>query len=288
MRPALPAPSHRPSSAAKVKIVGEDQEIKPDPSGTPAAFVFKNASDSHVGDMLFLRAYSGALTAGNDIYNVTRDNGERLGQLYAVQGKHREEISRLPAGDIGAVVKLKATKIGDTLTNKGSGIQFSPTVLPRPSIFAAISSATKGDEDKMGTGLARLHDEDPAFEVKVDPEIKQTLISGQGEMHLEVVVGRLKARFGVEVILDKPRIPYKETIKKNAEAQGKYKKQTGGRGQYGDVHVRLEPQPHGTGFEFVDAIVGGVVPGKFIPAVEKGIIATMSSGVNTRSFWVVS
>jgi elongation factor G len=268
-----------PSPAAAVKIVGEDKEIKSDPSGPPAAFVFKNSSDSHVGDMLFLRAYSGVLTAGDDIYNVTRDHSERLGQLYAVQGKHREDVSRLPAGDLGAVVKLKATKIGDTLTRKGSGIKFSPTVLPRPSIFAAISSATKGDEDKMGIGLARLHDEDPAFEVKVDPEIKQTLISGQGEMHLEVVVGRLRARFGVEVILDKPRIPYKETIKKHGEAQGKYKKQTGGRGQFGDVHIRLDPQPHGEGFEFVDAIVGGVVPGKFIPAVEKGIVATMASGV---------
>jgi elongation factor G len=268
-----------PSPSVRIKKSGEEKEIKADTSGPPAAFVFKNTSDSHVGDMLFLRGYSGSLSGGSDIYNVTKDTGERLGQLYAVQGKNREEIPKLPAGDLGAVVKLKSTKIGDTLSSKGSGIQFAPTVLPSPSIFAAISSATKGDEDKMGTGLAKLHDEDPAFEVKVDPEIKQTLISGQGEMHLEVVVGRLKARFGVEVILDKPRIPYKETIKKTAEAQGKYKKQTGGRGQYGDVHIKLEPLPRGEGFEFVDAIVGGVVPGKFIPAVEKGLVATMADGV---------
>jgi elongation factor G len=269
----LPAPTHR------AKIVDGDKEIKADVSAPASAYVFKNTTDSHVGDMLFLRVYSGALSGGNDIYNTRRDTGERLGQLYAVQGKHREEVGRLPAGDMGAVVKLKSTRIRDTLCDKAHKVKFAVTELPSPSIFAAISRAPKGDEDKMGTGLNRLHDEDPAFEVKVDGEVKQTVISGQGELHLEVVVGRLKSRFGVEVILDKPRIPYKETVKKTAEAQGKYKKQTGGRGQYGDVHIRLEPLPRGSDFEFVDGIVGGVVPGKFIPAVEKGIVGAMRDGV---------
>jgi elongation factor G len=268
-----------PSPTRKAKTAADGKEIKADLSGQPAAYVFKNTSDSHVGDMLFLRVYSGKLTGGGDIYNMSRDSGERLGQLYAVQGKHREEVGGLSAGDIGAVVKLKTTKIRDTLAAKGSSVEFAGTDLPGPSIFAAISSATKGDEDKMGTGLNRLHDEDPTFNVRADNETKQTVISGQGELHLEVVVGRLKARFGVDVNLDKPRIPYKETIKKTAEAQGKYKKQTGGRGQYGDVHIKLEPMPRGEGFEFVDGIVGGVVPGKFIPAVEKGIVGAMADGV---------
>jgi elongation factor G len=268
-----------PSPAQTVKQTQEEKDIKAEVSGSAAAYVFKNTSDSHVGDMLYLRVYSGSLSSGSDIHNSTRETNERLGQLYAVQGKHREEVDKLQAGDLGAVVKLKSTKIRDTLCDRGNAVKFEGTDLPGPSIFAAISSATKGDEDKMGTGLNRLHDEDPTFEVKVDGEIKQTLISGQGELHLEVVVGRLKARFGVEVLLDKPRIPYKETIKKSAEAQGKYKKQTGGRGQYGDVHVRLEPLARDQQFEFVDAIVGGVVPGKFIPAVEKGVVGAMGDGV---------
>jgi elongation factor G len=269
----MPAPPKK----AKATLAGE--ELKADSSGPPAAYVFKNTTDSHVGDMLYLRVYSGTLAAGADVYNTTREVGERLGQLYAVKGKHREDVNRLAAGDIGAVVKLKATKILDSLGVKGGGAQFAKTALPGPSIFAAISSAAKGDEDKVGTGLNRLQDEDPTFNVRVDGETRQTLISGQGELHLDVVVGRLKARFGVDVNLDKPRIPYRETIKKTAEAQGKYKKQTGGRGQYGDVHIRLEPLPRGGGFEFVDGIVGGVVPGKFIPAVEKGIAGAMNEGV---------
>jgi elongation factor G len=268
-----------PSPAQKTKMALDDKELKADASGPAAAYVFKNTTDSHVGDMLFLRVYSGKLSGGSDIYNHSRDTGERLGQLYGVQGKHREEVSSLGAGDIGAVVKLKSTKILDTLGDKGGGIKFAPTELPGASIFAAISSTAKGDEDKVGTGLNRLQDEDPTFHVRLDQETRQTLISGQGELHLEVVVGRLKSRFGVDVELNKPRIPYKETIKKQAEAQGKYKKQTGGRGQYGDVHVRLEPLPRGGDFEFVDAIVGGVVPGKFIPAVEKGIVGAMREGV---------
>ena len=268
-----------PSPAQRPKMALEDKEIKADASGGPGAYVFKISSDSHVGDMLFVRVYGGTLTGGHDIYNTSRDVAERLGQLCVVQGKHRVDVDKLIAGDIGAVVKLKSTKLRDTLATKGSGIVFPQTPLPGPSIFAAISSANKGDEDKMGTGLNRLHDEDPTFEVKVDGEVKQTLVSGQGELHLDVVVGRLKSRYGVEIILDKPRVPYKETIKKTAEAQGKYKKQTGGRGQFGDVHIRLEPLPHGGGFEFVDAIVGGVVPGKFIPAVEKGILGAMVDGV---------
>jgi elongation factor G len=229
--------------------------------------------------MLFFRVYSGELTGGSDIYNMTREHAERMGQLFAVKGKHRDDVEKVVAGDIGAAVKLKATKVRDTLAAKGSGIAFVQSPLPRPSIFSAIRPAATGDEEKMGTGLNRLHDEDPTFEVRHDQETHQTLISGQGELHLEIVIGKLKEKFHVEVVLDKPRIPYRETITRSAEAQGRHKKQTGGRGQFGDVWLRLEPMPRGEQFEFVDAIVGGVVPGKFIPAVEKGVVATMARGV---------
>jgi elongation factor G len=267
-----------PSPAAHTKKV-EEGELKADPKGTSAAKIFKNVTESHVGDMLFLRVYQGTLEGGKDIYNSTRDTADRLGQLFCLQGKNRVDAGKIGAGDIGAAVKLKHAHVGDTLCDKTNQIHIPKTEYPTPSIFSAISAASKGDEDKIGTGLNRLKEEDPTFDVRVDSEVRQTLISGQGELHLEILIGRLKSRFGVDVVLSKPRIPYKETIKKSAEAQGKYKKQTGGRGQYGDVWLRLEPLPRGEHFEFVDGIVGGVVPGKFIPAVEKGVIETMSRGV---------
>jgi len=266
-----------PATAGKRATAG-GEAVATDPSGAPCAYVFKNVSDPHVGDMLFFRVYGGALEAGHDVHNTTRDQAERLGGLYFVRGKHRDDTTKVGAGDIGAVVKLKATKVRDTLAEK-KGAKLAPTELPSPSVFSAILPAAKADEEKMGTGLHRLADEDPTFEVKVSKETRQTVISGQGEMHLEILVHRLKERYGVEVLLEKPRIPYKETITRSAEAQGRHKKQTGGRGQFGDVWLRLEPLPRGEQFEFVNGIVGGVVPGKFIPAVEKGVVATMGNGV---------
>jgi elongation factor G len=268
-----------PSPEGSSRVAGEDKVVETDPSGPPSAYVFKNTTDPHVGDLLFFRVYGGSLAGGADVFNSTKGQAERLGQLFVPVGKERSEVERIGAGDIGAVVKLKATKVCDTLCEKSSQVEFARTELPNPSIFSAITPAAKGDEEKMGTGLNRLHDEDPTFAVRQDPEMRQTLISGQGELHLEVVVGRLKERFGVEVDLEKPRVPYRETIKKMAEAQGRHKKQTGGRGQFGDVWLRIEPLARGEQFEFVDAIVGGVVPGKFIPAVEKGIVETMKQGV---------
>ncbi|NIM20756.1 MAG: elongation factor G [Candidatus Latescibacteria bacterium] len=270
----VPPPDKRPR-----KAVDGEMEIKGESDGPAAVSVFKNVSESHVGDMLYIRMYRGSVDSGKDIYNPNRETTERLGQLFLIQGKNRTEVNHLAAGDMGAVVKLKNTKVGDTLCAKNAPVRFAPTVLPRPSIFTAISGLAKGDEEKISMGLSRLKEEDPTFEVKVDNEVRQTLISGQGELHLEVIIGRLKKRFGVEVQLKRPKVPYKETITAVAEAQGKYKKQTGGRGQYGDVWLKLEPLPRGSDFEFVNAIVGGVVPGKFIPAVEKGIVAAMSEGV---------
>ncbi len=270
----IPAADARAVTAEK-----PEEEIKSDPAAPRVAYVFKNTSESHVGDMLFVRVFRGTLKSGEDIYNSKRQASERLGQIFCMQGKNRHEVDALEAGDIGAVVKLKTTRIGDTLCEKSSNVELKSTVYPRPSIFSAISGQAKGDEEKIGSGLSRLAEEDPSFEVKVDGEIKQMLISGQGELHLDVIIARLKRRFGVDVLLRKPRIPFKETIKKAGQAQGKYKKQSGGRGQYGDVWLKVEPLPHGGGFEFVNAIVGGVVPSKFIPAVEKGIIGAMADGV---------
>jgi elongation factor G len=268
-----------PPASAGVARTADGKEIKCEGNGGPVAYVFKNISDPHVGDMLVVRVYRGALTPGTDVYNTVRNTGERLGQLFLVKGRNREETNRLDAGDIGALVKLKVTKVMDTLADKSNGTAVRPTQLPKPSINAAIAPVAKGDDEKMGSGLHRLMDEDPTFEVTVSGETHQTLIAGQGELHLEIIVHQLKERFGVNVTLDKPRIPYKETIRRSAEAQGRHKKQTGGRGQFGDVWLKIEPLPRGQQFEFVDGVVGGVVPGKFIPAVEKGVVATMEQGV---------
>jgi elongation factor G len=260
-------------------VTTDGREIPFDVKGTPAAYVFKNISDPHIGDMLCVRVYHGTLTPGSDVHNTSRNTSERTGQLYSVVGKNRQETDQIHAGDIGALVKLRVTKVCDTLGDKHSGGVVRATPLPKPSINAAIAPVTKGDDEKMGTGLHRLQDEDPTFDVVPSAETHQTLIYGQGELHLEIIVHKLKERFGVAVTLDKPRIPYKETIRKKAEAQGRHKKQTGGRGQFGDVWIRIEPLARGKQFEFVDGVVGGVVPGKFIPAVEKGIVATMEMGV---------
>jgi len=260
-------------------VTTDGREIPFDVKGTPAAYVFKNISDPHIGDMLCVRVYHGTLMPGSDVHNTSRNTSERTGQLYSVVGKNRQETDQIHAGDIGALVKLRVTKVCDTLGDKHSGGVVRATPLPKPSINAAIAPVTKGDDEKMGTGLHRLQDEDPTFDVVPSAETHQTLIYGQGELHLEIIVHKLKERFGVAVTLDKPRIPYKETIRKKAEAQGRHKKQTGGRGQFGDVWIRIEPLARGKQFEFVDGVVGGVVPGKFIPAVEKGIVATMEMGV---------
>jgi len=268
-----------PSAADSPRKLDDDSELKADASAPIVAKVFKNVSESHVGDMLFLRCYRGTLESGKDVYNSTREVADRFGQLFYLQGKHRVDTHEIIAGDMGAAVKLKNAHVGDTLCDKSKQVKIPATVYPAPSVFSAIEASSKGDEDKIGAGLNRLKEEDPTFDVRVDGEIHQTIISGQGDLHLDVLIGRLKTRNGVEVVLSKPRIPYRETIKKTAQAQGKYKKQTGGRGQYGDAWLKLEPLAKGEDFEFVNAIVGGVVPGKFIPAVEKGVIATMSDGV---------
>jgi elongation factor G len=275
------APS--PVDRGSINVIHVDKKTEMDlPANTrkePVLFVFKTISEAHVGELSFFRLYSGTVHSGMDLVNQSNNTSERLSQIYIMNGKNRAEVSELKAGDIAAVVKLKNTHTNDTLSPKIFPVMVKKIQFPEPIISIALKARNKGDEEKIGNGLQTLHAEDPTFVVNFDPELSQTTISGQGELHLDIIVKRLHERFGVEVDLDKPRIPYRETIKKKARVQGKYKKQSGGRGQYGDVWLQLEPLPRGGQFEFVDAIVGGVVPGKYVPAVEKGVRETMQKGV---------
>ncbi len=273
----LPSPEWRTVIDA---VKGDETEkIKIGPGEPTAAFVFKALSEKHLGDLSFIRTFSGDMKVGEDLYNSSLEESERIGQLYFVQGKERVDTDSIPAGDIGAAVKLKTAKVGNTLCPKSKQIVIAPMDFPQPSLHTAIEARAKGEMDKVSAGLTRLSDEDLTFTVENNAELRQTILSGQGELHLEVILGRLKRKFGVEVDMIAPKIPYRETIATKSEAQGKHKKQSGGRGQYGDVWLRLEPLHRGGGFEFVDAIVGGVIPGKFIPAVEKGVRDSMKNGV---------
>ncbi len=276
---AFPSPIE--SKGVKGTKPGSDSEIEilPDPAGGFAALVFKTISEPHVGDMSIFKVLRGSVSEGTEVLNPRKNITEKLTQLYLVMGKERHEVNRLITGDIGATVKLRDTSTNDTLCDKSDPVIIQPIRFPKPVVYDAIKPLTRGDEEKISSGLARLQQEDPTFSMTVDNETKQTIVSGLGELHLDVVLKRLKDRFNVAVELTKPRIAYRETIKGKAEAQGKYKKQTGGRGQYGDVWLRLEPLERAKGFEFVDEIVGGVVPSKYVPAVEKGILEAMEEGV---------
>lgn len=278
----FPSPADRLVEEGVLKGSDKPLIIKPDPKGEPVLFVFKTISEQHVGELSLFKIYSGTVVPGLDLVNQSNSKTERLSQLSILNGNKRTEVPKIYAGDLGAVVKLKDTHTNNTLTSKNFSVVINPIAFPDHVISAAIVPKAKGDEDKIASGLHTLHEEDPSFNVKYDPEISQTIITGQGELQLSLAVKRLKERYGVEVDLVEPRIPYKETMKaKVDDAEYKHKKQSGGRGQYGHVHFKMEPLPRGKGFEFVDAIVGGVVPGRFIPAVEKGIIETMQKGVLT-------
>jgi elongation factor G len=280
----FPSPVDRGPVKAKLVDKEDHVEVKCDKDGEPALLVFKSLSEPHVGELSIFKVYSGSLTAGMDLLNSTNGKTERLGQLFLLNGKHRKEVSRLLAGDIGAVVKLKDTHTGNTLSSKNFSIVLPEIDFPKPVIRGAIKPKAKGDEDKISSGLHTVHEEDPTLSVTFEPELSQTIISGQGELQLSLAIKLLKDRYHVEVDLVEPKIPYRETIRGvAADAEYKHKKQSGGRGQYGHVHLKIEPLPRGTGFEFVDAIVGGVVPGRFIPAVEKGLNEILNQGILTGS-----
>ncbi len=280
----FPSPVDR--IGCKANMVGSEDsiEIKCEIDAEPTAFVFKSLSEAHVGELSVFKVFSGTLKAGMDMLNTTREKSERLGQLFILNGKNRKEVTELTAGDIGAVVKLKDTHTGNTLATKTYPVLIDDIDYPAPTIRAAVVARSKGDEDKISTGLHTFHEENPTVEVHFDPELGQTIISGQGELQLDLAVKMLKDRYKVEVDLIEPKIPYRETIKKTIEnAEYKHKKQSGGRGQYGHVVLKMEPLPRGTGIEFVDAIVGGVVPRNFIPAVEKGLTEITTKGILTES-----
>ncbi|MCE1164656.1 MAG: elongation factor G [Bacteroidetes bacterium] len=268
-----PEKGHRPNSDDVI-------EVKPDINSDPVMFIFKTISEKNIGELSFFRVYSGKVTPGMDLINEATGKSERLAQTYTMNGKDRKEISEVITGDFAGVVKLKDSHTNNTLCSKAFPVVLQPINFPTPNMTLAIAPSRKGEEDKLGTALHSFHEEDPTFVMNYDPEISQTLIHGQGEIHINTIINRMKAKYGLDVVLSEPKIPYKETIRRTVnEIEYKHKKQTGGRGQFGHVVIKIEPQPRGQGFEFVNAIVGGVVPGRFIPAVEKGIVETMQSGV---------
>ncbi len=258
----------------------QKEEIRKHSEKEPlTASVFKSVADPYVGKLTFLRVYSGVLHADSTVHNSSRGKRERIGHLFFMQGKNQIETRDVPAGDIAAVPKLNETFTGDTLCDEGKLIKLQPLTLPEPVISVAIEPKTKGDEEKLSTSLTRLAEEDLTLRVRRDHETRQTIVSGVGDMHLEVTIDHLRRKFGVEATLSTPKIPYKETVLASAKAQGKYKRQTGGRGQYGDAWIEVEPLPRGAGYEFVDKIVGGAIPKQYIPAVEKGLKEALEGGV---------
>ena len=244
-----------------------------------AALAFKLMSDQHVGQLVFLRVYSGTLEAGSGVYNSTKDKKERVGRLLRMHANKKEEVEAVAAGDIAAAIGLKLTTTGDTLCDADEPIVLEAMTFPEPVIAVAIEPRTRADEEKLGVALSRLALEDPTFRVTSDEETAQTLIHGMGELHLEIIVDRLLREFRVEANVGKPQVAYRETVRKLAEAQGRYVRQTGGRGQYGDVYLEVEPNEPGKGFEFENKIVGGAIPREFVPAVEKGIREALDTGV---------
>jgi len=266
-----------PSPVDRGEAKGTDPSTKAEATRQPAAdaplsaFVFKTLVDPHAGRITLFRVYSGTLKSDSVVHNASRDAAERVGSLLLLQGKGQTQVPEIQAGDIGAVAKLKDTQTGDTLADKASPIVYAPVVFPEPATTFAIEPKTRGDDDKISTALQRLLEEDPVLRVSRDAQTHEMLLSGMGQLHIEVVVARLRKRYKVEVNLKKPKIPYRETIKASAEAHGRHKKQTGGHGQFGDCRIRLKPLPRGSDFKFVDDIFGGSIPKNFIPAVEKGI-----------------
>jgi elongation factor G len=274
----LPSPAMRGPVMA-LDADGKEVEIAPEEDGELIAYVFKTLADPYTGRVNLFRVYSGVLRSDSQVTNITRRAKERLGQLSVPSGKEMSAISELGAGDIGAVAKLRETRAGDVLASKDTKLSFPPLELPAPVMAFAFEPKTKGDEEKAANAIRRLGEEDPTLDVHRDQQTGEQIIAGLTQVHVEVITERMKRRFGAEIELKPPRVPYLETIRKPAKAHGRYKKQTGGRGQFGDCHIELEPAEPDTGFEFVDAIKGGVIPKGFIPAVEKGIAEAMDHGV---------
>ncbi len=259
-----------------------DQEIERKPSDSEpfSALAFKVATDPFVGQLVFFRVYSGVIKAGSYVYNSSKGEKERIGRILRIHANHREEIDELQAGGIGALVGMKNTTTGDTLCDQDHAVILESITFPEPVIDIAIEPKTKADQERMGVALKKLAEEDPTFRVHTDEETLQTILSGMGELHLDIIVDRMKREFKVEVNVGRPQVAYRETIREKAEAEGKYIRQSGGRGQYGHCWIRLEPQPEpGMGYEFADEIKGGAIPQEYIKPIDKGIQEAMLNGI---------
>jgi len=274
----MPAPTDVPAIKGINPDTEEEVEVPSSDSEPFAALAFKIATDPYVGKLCFFRVYAGTLNAGSNVYNSTKDNSERIGRILQMHANHRQDIETVYAGDIAAAVGLKNTTTGDTLCDQGHPVILESMEFPDPVIRVAIEPKTKAGQEKMGIALAKLAEEDPTFKAYTDEETGQTIIAGMGELHLEIIVDRLLREFKVEANIGKPQVAYKETIRKNSDVDEKYARQSGGKGQYGHVKIRMEPNP-GKGYEFVNAVVGGAIPKEYIPAVDTGIQGAMLSGV---------
>ncbi|HEX7475988.1 MAG TPA: elongation factor G [Dehalococcoidales bacterium] len=274
----LPSPKGHLVELITDSAKGTTQKVEPSATDPLAALVFKTSADPYVGKLTYFRVYTGTFTSNSQVWNSTRNELERVGQLYIMRGKNQEAVQLVGAGDFGVVAKLNVTATGDTIASKDKPVKLAPIVFPSPIYSGSISPKTKADLDKLGSSLSRLAEEDPTIKVRRDLDTGETILSGLGETQLEVVAGKMHRKFGVGVILDVPKVPYKETITGSAKGEYKHKKQTGGHGQYGHVLLEVEPLPRGTGNEFVDAIVGGTIPRNYVPAVEKGVKDAVHEG----------
>ncbi len=276
----LPSPSER--DIAIIGESGKQETTKPDKEGPLAALVFKTTADPYVGKLTYFRVYNGVISSNSQVWNSSRSETERIGQLFTVRGKNQEPVSKIEAGDIGGVAKLSITSTGDTLCNQDKPIKLVPISFPKPIFSEAVYPKTKADLDKLGTALSRLAEEEPTLQVRRESETNETILSGLGETQLEVATEKMQRKFGVGVNLEIPKVPYRETITTSTQAEYKHRKQTGGHGQYGHVFLELEPLPRGSGHEFVDRVVGGRIPKNYIPAVEKGVNSAIQEGILAR------
>jgi len=282
-----------PSPVAHGTVVGrkpdsEDQiERRPDEAEPFSALVFKTMADPYVGKITMFRVYSGVVKSDSQVYNASKDRVERFGQVFLIKGKQQIAVAEVGAGDIAGVAKLSETTTGDTLSDKDKPIVLDPIKFPSPVLSMAARAKSKGDEDKIGQGLSRLQEEDPTLRYTKEAETGELIVAGMGEVHLDIIAERLKRKFGAEMTLDTPKVPYRETIKGTVKVEGRHKKQTGGRGQFGHVWIEMSPLPTGTGFEFEDKVFGGSVPRQFIPAVEKGLREALPEGGALAGFPLV-
>lgn len=278
----LPSPADLGPVTATNAQSKSAESVPPDAAGPLAALVFKTSADPYVGKLTYFRVYSGTLHSDSTAWNANRESQERIGQLYMLRGKAQEPVSNVIAGDIGAVAKLSQTETGDTFCGKDHPLILTAIEFPHPCISVAVHPKTKADLDKLGTSLSRIVEEDPSLTVSRDPDTTEMILSGMGETQLDVAMDKMQRKFGVEVSMESPKVPYKETVTASVRTEYKHKKQTGGHGQYGHVFLELEPMPKGSGAEFGDRVVGGSVPKNYIPAVEKGVVEALKEGMLAR------